>query len=126
MRILFVTNLLVLFGAAACLAESPAERLLGDLRAELPAVRRQAAAALGQLADRATVPGLVVALDDPEAPVRREAAKSLGNLKDERSVPGLIESLADHDAKRRSRQVRHPPSPGRPHLYRGRQRASGR
>ncbi|MCU0874859.1 MAG: HEAT repeat domain-containing protein [Pirellulaceae bacterium] len=53
---------------------------------------------MGRLADRAAVPGLVAALDDPEASVRREAAKSLGNLKDARSVPGLSKSLADRDA----------------------------
>jgi HEAT repeat protein len=97
-RIRIPTNLLILFGAVICLAESPVEPLLGDLRSDIPAVRRQAAAALGRLADRAAVPSLVAALDDPEASVRREAAKSLGDLKDERSVPGLIKSLADRDA----------------------------
>lgn len=98
MRTWFLASVLVLLAATDGMPQSPAEPLLGDLQAEVPAVRRQAAAALGRLADRAAVPALVAALADPDASVRREAASSLANLKDERAVAGLIKLLADGDA----------------------------
>ncbi len=97
MRAGFVAAVLVLVAATDGLPQSPAELLLGDLQAEAPAVRRQAAAALGRLADRAAVPALVAALKDSDASVRRTAANSLANLKDERAVAGLSELLADAD-----------------------------
>ena len=97
MRMLMSTSLLAVLWAATCLAESPPEPLVRDLQSELPAVRRQAALALGRLADRAAVPALIAALRDSDPAVRREAAKSLGALKDDRAVSALIKSLGDGD-----------------------------
>ena len=76
MRMLMSTSLLAVLWAATCLAESPSEPLVRDLQSELPAVRRQAALALGRLADRAAAPGLIAALGDSDPAVRREAAVS--------------------------------------------------
>lgn len=101
MRTRILTAALMLSTGAVGLAQSPAEPLLGDLQAKQPAVRRQAAAALGALADRAAVPALVAALADPDASVRREAARSLANLKDDRAVAGLVKLLSDADANAR-------------------------
>jgi len=73
-----------------------------DLQSSVPAVRAQAAAALGRKADRADVPALMSALADPAKEVRREAAKALGTLKDGRATAALIVALKDRDTNVRT------------------------
>ena len=64
----------------------------GDAR-----VRVEAANALGDMRDTASVAGLTAALSDPEATVRREAAWALGRLGHPSAVDALIQSLCDAD-----------------------------
>jgi len=85
-------------GMALCRAESTVREHIRDLRSSVPAVRRQAAVALGRVGGKAAVPALVEALGDPEAQVRREAAKALGHIKDARAVPKVLAALRDPDA----------------------------
>ena len=79
-------------------AQRAVEEYAGDLRSGLPAVRREAAAALGRLARRSAVPALIAALKDPDKNVRREAAKALGAIRDPSAVPPLVDALQDSDA----------------------------
>jgi len=79
-------------------ASSPAtETYLRDLASDRPAVRRQAATALGRLDGRSAAPALADALADPDAGVRRAAAKALARLKDRRATPALVKALGDAD-----------------------------
>jgi HEAT repeat protein len=83
-------------------AQMPVNEYTRDLRSAEPAVRRQAAVALGRAGDTAVVPTLVQTLKDSQPEVRREVAKSLGMLKDARATGPLIAALADSDANVRT------------------------
>lgn len=72
-------------------------------------LRRNAARALGKLADRRAVPGLIRCLNCSDFYVREAAAQSLGMLDDPTAVPALIPLLSGGVAA--AVQV-----PGRPHL----------
>jgi len=88
--------LLALLGAVVGPGPAPGgDPHVRDLRSSVPAVRRRAAATLGQVGDRSAVPALVEALGDSDGGVRREAAKALGFIKDRRAAPGLIAALGD-------------------------------
>jgi HEAT repeat protein len=63
------------------------------------ATRRQAARALGCLADAAACDGLVTALSDLDAIVRESAARALGRIEDSRAITTLVEVLGDEDAQ---------------------------
>lgn len=56
-------------------------------------LQRNAARALGKLADRSAVPALIRSLTSPDYYVREAAAQSLGQLADDRAVPGLVALL---------------------------------
>ena len=90
----------ILIGAATvALGAAPpaAETHRRGLASDRPAVRRQAAAALGRLGAPAAADALAEALADPDAGVRREAARALARLKDRRATPALVRALADSD-----------------------------
>jgi HEAT repeat protein len=80
-------------------AVSVLEDSLG-VRSEL--VRSGACAALGLIADPATIPALVRLLTDPSRQVRLSAIVALGNIPSVRSVAPLIEQLSDPDPRIRS------------------------
>ncbi len=56
-------------------------------------LQRNAARALGKLADRSAVPALIRSLDSTDYYVREAAAQALGMLGDDRAVPGLVALL---------------------------------
>jgi len=72
-------------------------------------LRRNSARALGKLADRRAVPGLIQCLDCPDYYVREAAAQSLGMLGDPACIPTLIQLLAGGVEAAQ-------PVPGQPHL----------
>jgi len=72
-------------------------------------LQRNAARALGKLADRSAVPALIRSLTSPDYYVREAAAQSLGQLADDRAVPGLLALL---DGGVAAAVV----APGQPHL----------
>lgn len=73
------------------------EPVLATLKSGLWVARRNAAWAIGALADRRAVEALIAALDDAEAPVREQVAWALGALDDRTAVPALVERLEDPD-----------------------------
>jgi HEAT repeat protein len=64
-------------------------------------VRREAAVALGQLKDPASLPGLLDALSDSELPVRRAAAAAIAAL-GEAALPGLQGRLPEASPEQRA------------------------
>ena len=89
---------LLLFPAHAFLQDKKGiEEIIGDLRAEKPLVRRDAAAELGRAKDARGVEPLLKALRDEDEGVRREATKALGEIRDARAVEPLGEMLSDAD-----------------------------
>jgi HEAT repeat protein len=77
--------------------------LAGSLRDEDPAIREQAALALGILNARSTVPALTNALRDPDAGVRGAAATAIGKIGTAADGRALIPLLADENAEVRNR-----------------------
>ena len=78
--------------------ESAVDGLIAALRDADTGVRSQAAAALGRLGSRRSVPALIEAMKDaPE--VRRSAAKALGQIGDRAALPVLTAALQDDDPK---------------------------
>lgn len=73
------------------------EPVLGTLKSALWVARRNAAWAMGALADRRAVEALIAALNDSEAAVREQVAWALGALSDRAAAPALIERLKDSD-----------------------------
>ena len=69
-----------------------------DLQSSVPAVRANAAAALGRAGEKSVVPALIVALNDSEKSVRCAAAKALGSLRDLRAAPALANALSDNNS----------------------------
>jgi HEAT repeat protein len=77
--------------------------LMAALRDANPDVQRNAALALGELADPQSVDALLEALADPRHPARAAVTKALGQIKDPRSVEALIWALKDDDVTVRRR-----------------------
>ena len=77
--------------------------LAGALRDEDPAIREQAALALGILNARGSVPELTNALRDPDAGVRGAAATAIGKVGTAEDGRALVPLLADDDAEVRNR-----------------------
>ncbi|MCX6900940.1 MAG: HEAT repeat domain-containing protein [Verrucomicrobia bacterium] len=76
---------------------SPTQAHAADLQSSVPAVRANAAAALGRAGEKSVVPALIVTLKDSEKSVRCAAAKALGSLRASRAVPALANALADNN-----------------------------
>ena len=68
-------------------------------------VRCAAAKALGNMADKLAVDGLIVVLKDPDSKVRYTAADALGKIGDARAVDGLVVVLEDPNMDVRVRAV---------------------
>lgn len=86
--------------AAAALVSigSRAFQPVGDaLKSGIWIARRNAAWALGALADRRAVDALIAALGDTEAAVREQVAWALGSIGDGRSLQPLLPLLKDAD-----------------------------
>jgi HEAT repeat protein len=77
--------------------------LAGALRDADPAIREQAALALGILNARSTLPALANALKDPDPGVRGAAATAIGKVGTAAEGTALIPLLADEDAEVRNR-----------------------
>ena len=77
--------------------------LAGALRDQDPAIREQAALALGILNARSTLPALTNALRDPDAGVRGAAATAIGKVGTAADGRVLIPLLADGDTEVRNR-----------------------
>jgi HEAT repeat protein len=77
--------------------------LAGSLRDQDPAIREQAALALGILNARSTLPALGNALRDPDSRVRSAAATAIGKVGTAEDGRALIPLLADEDAVVRNR-----------------------
>jgi HEAT repeat protein len=77
--------------------------LAGSLRDEDPALREQAALALGILNARSALPALTNALRDPDAGVRGAAATAIGKVGTAADGGALIPLLADEDSEVRNR-----------------------
>src|SRR3954451_24871524 len=79
--------------------ELPLPELVKPLKHPAPAVRLDAAAALGRLGPKAgpAVPALAEALSDEDLYVRRLVPLALGDIGAGAAVPGLIEALGDED-----------------------------
>lgn len=88
--------------ASVGFAQAPVQEHLRDLQSSLPAVRRQAALALGRSAEKSAGPALIQALKDPQPEVRREAARALGAIKEVSAAPALAAALRDADKNVRS------------------------
>ena len=89
---------LFLFPAHALLQEKKGvEKLIRDLQADKPLIRRDAAAQLGKAKDARVVEPLLMALRDEDEGVRREATKALGEIGDPRTAKPLSEMLNDTD-----------------------------
>ncbi len=83
---------------------SVVQALITALQDPMVAVRRNAAAALGQRADSDAVVALSRALrSDADAGVRKAAAQALGEIDDPRAIPALLDALRqDRDAEVRA------------------------
>ena len=80
--------------------------LMDALRSNSSAARRLAAAALGNVGDRAAVELLVQVLrDDPDWAARTAAASALGQLKDGRAIWALVNTLKLRDEVAPERQA---------------------
>ena len=77
--------------------------LAGALRDEDPAIREQAALALGILNARSTLPALANALRDPDPGVRGAAATAVGKVGTAEDGRALVALLADEDTEVRNR-----------------------
>jgi len=86
----WVAAVLLVSGCGARVDVGP---LLAGLGHEYPAVRADAAKALGRVGDTRAVTPLIAALKDSDCCVRDAAAAALGELKDRRAVVPLIEAL---------------------------------
>lgn len=73
------------------------DQLVGQLADDDPEIRRESAAALGDVEDPAVVEQLLGALDDPSNLVRFNAASSLVRLGNERGTEFLFHALDDAD-----------------------------
>ena len=81
---------LFVYGAVAVLHYVRATKEIGNLKDPVPAVRQQAAEALGQSGNSRAVEPLIALLADPETAVRTSAATALGEIKDPRALEPLL------------------------------------
>ncbi|NLX08330.1 MAG: TIR domain-containing protein [Chloroflexi bacterium] len=81
------------FRESGDLADEPLARLLEMLEHDDRDARITAAQRLGEIGDRAAVPGLLRLLRDDDWRVRDTAAQALGKMKVAAAVPGLLEAL---------------------------------
>ncbi|MBN1343279.1 MAG: HEAT repeat domain-containing protein, partial [Phycisphaerae bacterium] len=88
--------------ARAALTGLGAAPLVDALKHSNPAVRSNAAQALGALRDRAAVPALVDALTDSNGETRERAARALGQMGDRSVIPELSRSFNDPEPAVRS------------------------
>lgn len=79
--------------------------LAGALRDQDPAIREQAALALGVLNTRSALPALANALRDPDPGVRGAAATAIGKVGSAEDGRALVALLADEDAEVRNRTL---------------------
>lgn len=81
------------------IAAKDAKSIRARLTDALPAVRGDAAEALGRLRETSAVGELKKLLDDPESLVRRSAAIALASLGDEQLAKEFVKGLLDPSAK---------------------------
>src|SRR5215213_3474125 len=86
-------------GLGVTAGQAPSEAAIDALVAALKdadaGVRRQAAAALGDIGNARAVPGLIESLKDSDATVRQRVISALGELGDTRAVSGIAALLKD-------------------------------
>jgi HEAT repeat protein len=80
---------LLVYTAVSVLHYVRVSKEIGNLKDEVPALRQQAAEALGQSGNSRAVEPLIAALSDPEISVRGSAATALGAIKDPRALEPL-------------------------------------
>ncbi|MCX6570529.1 MAG: HEAT repeat domain-containing protein [Candidatus Aminicenantes bacterium] len=85
-------------GLALAGCRSSESRQIADLKDANPAVRRNAAEALGKRGDPHSVVPLIAALNDADAEVRFAAAGALAKLDDRDAIGPLIATLKDTDS----------------------------
>jgi HEAT repeat protein len=83
-------------------AEAAIDALVAALKDADAGVKRQAAAALGEIGNTRAVPGLIDALKDSDADVRQRAISALGEIGDVRAVAGIAGALKDPSISIRS------------------------
>ena len=83
--------------------EGAVDALVGALKDSDAGVRRQAAAALGELGNTRAVTGLTEALKDADADVRAHAISALAEIGDRRAVAPIAGLLKDTSPSIRSR-----------------------
>ena len=84
-------------------AEATIDALVGALKDVDAGVRRQAAAALGEIGNTRAVPGLIDALKDADPDVRQRAISALGEIGDARAVAAMAGLLKDSSPSIRTR-----------------------
>jgi len=85
--------------------EGAVDALVGALKDADAGVRRQAAAALGEIGNARAVTGLIEALKDADADVRAHALSALGEIGDRRAAGAIATLLKDSSPSIRSRSV---------------------
>jgi HEAT repeat protein len=81
---------LLVYAAVTVLHYVRVSKEIGNLKDPVPAVRQQAAEALGQNGNPRAVEPLIAVLADPEPDVRTNAATALGQIKDPRALEPLL------------------------------------
>ncbi|MBD3240860.1 MAG: hypothetical protein GF331_09765 [Chitinivibrionales bacterium] len=79
--------------ALVAIGEPSVGGLVRALEHSEPAMRRQAAWALGELKNAAAIVPLMDAITDPEDPVRASVVEALGKIRDPRSIPVLVTTM---------------------------------
>jgi len=96
-----VLAMLVLLSLCSCFSKGknvdPADRFIKELSRKDPAVRWNAATALGAMKDARAVDALIAALRDDDFTVRSAAAVALGKIRDARAVESLSVALKDEN-----------------------------
>ena len=78
---------------------SSAAYVIGLLAASTPGIRWAASRAVGEIGDRAALPGLVEILSDPVPLIRKAAADALSKMPDPRAVAPLMIAAGDENAR---------------------------
>ena len=92
-------------GAEIAVALGLVDRWKRQLRDRRWWVRAEAVRALGLVKHAATLPVLIVALDDPYDEVRAVAVEALGQIADPSAIPALVSRLSDQSRHQRVRLV---------------------
>lgn len=88
-------------GALRMLRDPRAEPFLVEIlldSKQRPAVRAEAASALGSLDQSSAAEALFQGLREEDADIRKAAIKSLGNLREERAIEDLVKLLCDNNS----------------------------